>query len=271
MNNRILTKDDLRRYAPATFAEVPSTTVSDRYSMIPTERIVDVLESKGFFPTQVQEQRVRNQERQGFQKHLLRFRQAEQMLRVGDSLPEIVLTNAHDGTSAFVFHAGIFRLVCSNGLVIAESTFAAFRVRHSGDVSQVLPGVERYIETLPLIFNKVESWMKKPMSPDEQAAFALRALKLRWEDSDKAPISSKKLLTPRRREDTGGDLWSTFNRVQENLMKGGQVDSAKYGWHETENGMQYVPVKRTRMISSIDENVRINKALWETADEFATV
>lgn len=57
----------------------------------------------------------------------------------------------------------------------------------------------------------------------EAAAFGRAALSLKYEPDPikPAPITETQLLAPRRSADTGADLWSTFNRLQENIIRGG--------------------------------------------------
>ena len=59
-------------------------------------------------------------------------------------------------------------------------------------------------------------------------------------------------------EDSGNDLWTTFNRIQENMIKGGMSGRSKSGRRST-----------TREVNGVTENVKLNRALWTLADEFA--
>ena len=66
-------------------------------------------------PVAVEEQRIRNEARRGYQKHLIRFRRAEQMETLDEWNVELVLLNSHDTGCAYQVHAGIYRRICSNG------------------------------------------------------------------------------------------------------------------------------------------------------------
>ena len=62
----------------------------------------------------------------GFQKHLVVFRNNDIIIEGKDNdtvYPQVLLTNSHDGKNAFTFTAGLFRLVCENGLVISTQEF----------------------------------------------------------------------------------------------------------------------------------------------------
>ena len=126
-----LSEQTLRTQAPSIFATGPMQGVSDRYTFVPTARIVDGLRELDWVPVEVEEQRIRNELRRGFQKHLLRFRRAEQMATLDEWNVELVLLNSHDRGCAYQLHAGIYRRICSNGLVMSEGSFEAIRFRHS--------------------------------------------------------------------------------------------------------------------------------------------
>jgi len=67
-------------------------------------------------------------------------------------------------------------------------------------------------------------------------------------------------VTPRRREDVGQSLWTSFNVIQENLIRGGLP-----GRRQTADG--HIRRSRTRPINAIDQNVGLNRALWTLAEE----
>ena len=51
----------------------------------------------------------------------------------GDTVfPQVLLTNSHDGKNAFTFTAGLFRMVCANGLVVSTKEFENVKMRHMG-------------------------------------------------------------------------------------------------------------------------------------------
>lgn len=257
--NRILTTDDIARIAPSVVAEHASSKVSDQYQFIPTIDVVNSLRSEGWNPVMVTEQRVKNPDRRGFQKHMLRFRQdanSADLLNVGDSIVELVLTNGHDGTTAYTLHAGLFRLVCSNGLVIADATFEKISIVHKGfQPSQVIEASYKVVNKLPLIAGAVESMRSLQLTSGERQAFAESAIQLKYEKAEDAPIQAPRLLESWRPEDKDPNLWNTFNVVQENLIKGGQ------------RGRRGYSRATTREVKGIDANVKLNKALWSLAEK----
>ncbi|ENN3289349.1 DUF932 domain-containing protein, partial [Escherichia coli] len=92
---------------------------------------------------------------------------------------------------------------------------------------------------------------------DEQHLFGRAALMVRYEDENKTPVTPEQIITPRRREDKQNDLWTTWQRVQENMIKGGLPGKSASGKNT-----------RTRAITGIDGDIRINKALWMIAEQF---
>jgi hypothetical protein len=236
---------------PSIYATSPSAKVSERYGFIPTSVIVHALERSGFVPVKANAARS-SLERAVFAKHLIRFRHREHMnTQVGDWLPEVVLVNSHDGSSSYQIMAGVYRLVCSNGLVVGNS-FAEARVRHTKNApDEIVDASFRVIESLPGIADGIESMRAITLEAGEREAFAAAALTLRY--PDEAPIRPAQLLGTRRSADTSSDLWTTFNVLQENLLQGGQrrADSRR----------------RTRRISSVSEDVRLNRSLWTLAEE----
>jgi hypothetical protein len=257
-----LNNDVLMRKAPSIFASQPMTGVSGKYTFLPTIRIVEDMRKDGWAAVDVQEQRVRLEDRKGFQKHLIRFQRRDIIAKVGEYAPEIALLNSHDRSSAYQIHVGLYRFICNNGLMVSDTTFKHVSIRHSGhETDEVLTASLEILEKVPELTGKVEMFKARRLTPDEQLDFARNALKLRYEDLQYAPILPNRLLEPRISEDRGEDLWKVFNRIQQNLTQGGQKDYTR----TTENGRKY---PRTRSITGLDQTVWVNKELWSLAERF---
>lgn len=252
----------LLKRSPSVFAECAHESTSSRYTQIPTIQIVAALKKEGWEPVYANESRVRDESKKGYAKHLLRFRHADDIgrtLQVQEKFSEIVLVNSHDGTSSYQLHAGIHRLACSNGMIVADSTLPKQCVRHSGDIiGNVIEGVYSIVEDLPTVNEKIEAFKQIKLSVPEQHALASAGIALRWEEN--APVSPDKVVKVRRHADSDNDLWTVFNRMQENIIRGGLN-----GFSRDQLGRP----KRTttREVKSVSENVRLNKALWMLADE----
>jgi hypothetical protein len=252
-----LDNDALRRMAPSVFAETKHASRKETYKFIPTINIVDALRKEGFLPVYASESRVRDESKKGFAKHLLRFRQHDGFSTVGEVKPEIVLLNSHDGTSSYQLSAGLYRLVCSNGLIVADGQIDCVRVRHSGNVvDNVIEGTYKIVTETPKVLEQMEVMRDINLTRAEQVVFADAAKGLRW-DADAVNVDSESLLNIRRSSDRSPDLWTTFNILQEKLLKGGVEVQNK----ETKRS------QRAREVKGVSENVRLNKSIWTLAEE----
>ena len=255
-----LSDDQIRAVAPSIYADAPHASRTERYTYIPTSTVLDSLRKEGFQPFMVTQTRVRDDGRRDFTKHMLRLRHASQ---INDTeANEIILLNSHDGTSSYQMLAGMFRFVCSNGLVCGD-TVADVRVKHKGQIiDNVIEGAFDVLDGFGLVCEVREEMKAISLKAGESNAFAKAALSLKYEpdDTKPAPITESQILAPRRNADTGADLWTTFNRVQENLVRGGL--NAR-----TTNGRR----ARTREVTGIDQSVKVNRALWLLADEMRKI
>jgi len=252
-----LSNDTIGYYAPSVLAEAAHESRGERYSFIPTIQVIDGLRAEGFEPYEVRQTRVRDESKREHTKHLVRLRHAS-ALASKDEVPEIILLNSHDGSSSYRLFAGVFRFICANGL-IAGDVIDDVRVRHSGNiVDDVIEGSYRVLETASHIADRIESYKAISLSESEQTVFANAALTLRW--GDNPPIVAGSVLRAKRYGDVKADLWTTFNRVQENMIKGGIAGRSSTGRQV-----------RTRAVGGVTENVKLNRALWSLADGLAKI
>ena len=256
-----LTDDALRLQAPSIFANGPMTGLSSRYAFVPTTEIVGGLRQKDWVPVDVEQQRVRSESRLGFQKHLIRFRRAEQMQTLDEWNAELVLTNSHDAGCAYILQVGIYRRLCSNGLVVSDETFDAIRFRHAGlKAEEVVQASYRILEYVPRLGALIDRFRTRLLTEPDALTFARRALLLRYESLEQSPIEAQTLLTPRRPEDQANDLFTMLNRVQENLVRGGLSDSRRD---------RAGKLRSVRSLRGIDSKVSLNKGLWTLAETAA--
>jgi hypothetical protein len=257
---RAMTNDDLMTKAPAVGASMPIADVSDKYSFIRTLDVVDLLRDQGWFPVSARQAHVRKQERDGFQKHLIRF--TREGFYTGQERVDMVLHNSHDRGCAFKLSAAIWRKICGNGLMVASDLYN-FSHRHVGfDPDALLESATTIAESATEIAGSVDEFKCIDMTQGERGVYAMAAHSLLYDEPEKAPIKPVKLLHERRYDDKGNDLWTTFNVVQENVMKGG-LHGAKRG----SNGR--MRRQKTRPVKSIDRDVKLNKALWILTEEMA--
>jgi len=155
--------------------------------------------------------------------------------------------------------AGVFRLVCSNGLIISEASYGAVSIRHSHrTVEQVIDASREIAQGSDRIGGRIDAFRQRELTDAERTDFASRALALRYETPEAAPVYPDKVLQPTRREDVGRSLWQTFNVVQERMMRGSRPDWAK----ARKEGRRMAGV---RALTGLDAQLDLNRSLWELA------
>ena len=259
MSQIVLTDDMIRAEAPSVFATERHPKMGERYAFISTAQVLHALRAEGFQPVRAQQAGSRESARAGFTRHVITFRQADAPLIAGEHIPEIVLMNAHDGSAAYRLMVGCFRVVCSNGLIVAEKSLAAIRVAHVGTrtIAEVVAGTHKLVAALPAVLGQVEDWRSTMLPMEQRLAYARAALAIRYPDRP-SPIEPQQLLGVRRLEDGSADLWITFNRVQEHLVRGGLRGQLPSGRKAT-----------TRPVQAVSTSMNLNRALWALTAETA--
>jgi hypothetical protein len=262
-----LTKDQLKEVCPVAFKDAPTNPkVTDKYLFVNTETIVDDLDKLGWKPVSAAMRKSRGKDTI-FSKHMVSFQNPDIKITSKDgdnAFPRIIMTNSHDGLQAFKFSVGIFRLVCSNGLVVADEKFSDFKIRHKGyTFAELRDVVAQAVKDLP---NKVEVLNKmrtKILTKDEKQKLALDAMLIRagiTPDSDKAKKfeydeeTIEDILEPKRNEDKGDDLWKVFNVIQEKITQG-----------EFHAALKGAKVRKVRKIKSFEKDLQVNKELFKLA------
>jgi len=264
-NSEPLTDEQIQQLAPSAFAGQAYEKQSDRYAFIPTTEVITTLRDAGYMPVQASQSASRIPGKGMFTKHMLRFSaQNENLSVVGDSKLEAVLINSHDGTSAYHLSLGVFRLVCSNGLVVSDSLVESIRVRHTGNIVQeVLNGTVKMFANIEVVRETISRWQKIELTQAESEAFARAAHSLRF-DAEDHTVEPTRLLEVNRGADQGSSLWKVVNRVQENLTRGGQ----RYRYQDDNGNTRR---SRTRQIKGIDQDTKLNKAIWTLATEMESL
>lgn len=260
--NRILDNDALRRIAPSIFAESPYHSVSDRYGFISTIQVVEQMREAGFFPVFASEARVRLEDKEGFARHMIRFqREGQGEIEVGGIIPQVCLTNGHEGLTKYNLFSGLYRKICANGLCVPDSLCEGISVRHTKSAAEeIIEGSFEIVKRIDSVLPKIEEYKQIQLTSEEQKVFASSALLLKYEP-DSIPVKPEQVLEPRRRDDIANDLFTTFNRIQESLIEGGNRGrDPKTGKSRT-----------TRQVKSISENVKLNKALFELTEQMAKI
>jgi len=254
-----LSEEQMRGTAPSIFAGAKHASRSERYTYIPTIDVLRGLAREGFEPFMVAQGLSRIEGKTEYTKHMIRLRHGRQ----GTVLPEaneIILINSHDGASSYQMLAGVIRFACSNGLVVGQIA-NDIRIPHKGNIQhQVIEGAFKVLDDFHTVDDSVQAMKALELQTEEQHAFATAALALRYGDRREgqppAPVTAEQLNEPRRAEDTGASLWSTFQRLQENALRGGLPGRTVQGRR-----------MHTREVASIDRGVGLNRALWVLAEE----
>lgn len=251
--------DMIRAKAPSVFATHAAANVSDKYAYLPTYQAVRDMRHMGLEVVSVREGYKRSPEGRNFAIHELRMRRPNDVSvgrELGDLFPEVLLRNSHDRTSGFDISAGIHRLVCKNGMTIADQAFNV-KLRHVGrhQVDKLYAGVAQIIESLPRAIEVADAWSKVFLSSEQIRQFADRAAEIR---GSSIMLDPGQLTRSRRMLDDGTSLWAVFNRVQENVTRGGMQGQTADGRRRSVSG-----------IRTLAADVGFNRKLWTAASELA--
>lgn len=277
---RALTEDEMRRMAPSIFAVEKHESRSHRFQPIPTIEILRGLINEGFSPVAVRQGNTRDETKRDFTKHAIRLRRlddASRSLNVGDTAFEIILKNANDGTAAYDLIAGLFRVRCKNSLVTQIGTVDSVKVRHSGSLegvqAKVIEGTFKVLDNAKYALAAPQDWSAIALNRDEQMILAESAHVLRFganEDETRAAatidngVTLDSIIRPRRLADQEGNFWTQWNVMQENIMRGGLrgISTDEHGNRRRTS---------TREIKNIDQDIKLNKALWLLGERMAAL
>ena len=268
LSTNFLTEEDIRKTCPFAFMTNPSNPdVSDKYVQATTIDVVHDMAKLGWFPVIAKQCRNKKNSKGIRSYHMLAFQNPNIKVlnekNETEAFPRIILTNSHDGFSSFKFMVGLFRLVCSNGLVVADEEFENMSIRHIHyNFEELRKTVAASLEKLPERIMILNSMRKKVLTEEEKVKFAISAIKLRkgYEDNAKVEISKntiKDILAPVRDEDEGNSLWNVFNVVQEKIIKG------NFNYAE-----QNKKSRKMRKITSIVKDIQINRDLFNLANSY---
>ena len=265
--HQALTDSDIEFICPVAFkekmtkSEIKKLGLSKHYSFVPTSKVINDLRSLGWNPVDAQQVKARKKETNGYQKHMITFENDSYKTEGATEYPQLLLTNSHDGGNAFTLSAGIFRLVCSNGLVIKTEDYGTSRLVHKGySFDSIQKLVNDFVATIDETLTRITAMKEVELTKAQQMEFAKQAALLRFteksyneENIDKV-LDLDDLLNVERAEDAGNGLWEVYNRVQESLVQG------KY---------QYLggnkKFRKARPIKNFKQSIHVNQKLSELA------
>lgn len=267
-----LSNDDIRRICPMALHTTPTNPgVSDKYIQANTMTVVEDLAKLGWFPVQAKQCRNKKNSAGIRSFHMLAFQNPDVKItktldngeKIVDTYPRIILTNSHDGFNSFKFMVGLFRIVCSNGLVVCNNQMVDMSIRHINyDFEELRKIVASAIEQVPGIVNTMNEMRTIMLTDEQKTALATEVVKIRKgvEDDENYIVDAEvveDILTPVRNEDNGNDLWTIFNICQEKMIKGG------FGFRGATNKL-----RKQRGITSIKKDMDFNQRLWQTASQY---
>ena len=288
-SNNYLSKDELREIAPSIFSTKPSPEVSTKYSHIPTDKLIDDMDLLGWKVIDAKEVNARQKSTIGYQKHLVVFRNPDIVINqmpkniresitsptgyrrtdgtfakknpIDTVFPQILLTNSHDGKNAFTFTAGLFRMVCENGLVVSTNEFEKVAIRHMGyDFDELQKQIHEMTERLPLTVESMNNMIDTKMEQKSILKFAKDMLAVRFPEDElrRITIDMDEFITPVRPEDKGDDLWSVFNTIQEKIIEGD---------FEYTIGTKH---RKARQIKNFKQDMDLNSKMFDVALDYVT-
>ena len=268
-----LSLEEIKKMAPSVFTTQGSKDTSDKYTHIPTDTVIRDLELLGWRVADVKEVAARKEDNKGFQKHLVVFRNDDVVITGNDGdtvYPQILLTNSHDGKNAFKFQAGLFRMICENGLVVADESFEDYSIRHMGyDFEALQSLITEMVSNLDLTVESMNKMKQIELNEEQQLELAKKLLDIRLEGTGNAynDYQPKSINYSQRKEDNGTDLWSIFNRQQENIIEGNfqYFNEEKYGKYENVN-IEFAS-RQARPIKNFKQDMDVNKKMFAAALE----
>ena len=186
-NHQGLNDEEIRHLCPVAFKNRMVTSerrklgLSKHYSFVPTNKVVDDLRTLGYECVDACQVKARKKSTNGYQKHMLTFEHPKYKVEGATEYPQLLLTNSHDGGNAFSLSAGIFRLVCSNGLVIKTEDYGSARLVHKGySFNAVRKLVNEFNVTIDEVLTKITAMKKVELTKAQQIEFAKKAALLRF-------------------------------------------------------------------------------------------
>ena len=260
-----LSNDELRQQCPNIFTTKPAPHLSAKYSFVPTIQVIEDIKKLGWIPIEATPVKSRKAKTAGKGKHMITFEHEDFKTKDNEKI-QILLINSHDGTSNFQLEIGVFRLVCSNGLVIKDNDMGAVKVRHLGySFKDITAAVNQLVTNIPTVFNKMNKMKATELDENQMAELALKSACVRFDleyekeaENLSKMIEIDDLLGVDRREDKGSGLYEVFNRVQEKLINGG------FEYLNDRTGRY----RKARPIKNFQQNTRVNQQLWEVAESY---
>jgi hypothetical protein len=272
-NHEAFTDAEIKHVCPVAMkgrmqkTEVAKLGLSEHYSFVPTVKVINDLRTLGWEVVDAVQVKSRKKSTNGYQKHMVTFEHPNYRLEGAEEFPQLLLTNSHNGENAFQLSAGIFRLVCSNGLVIKSEDYGSQRLIHKGySFEAVREMVNEFVGQIDETLTKITAMKTVKITTEQQVEFAKQAALLRFksksynEENIGNVVDLDNLLEATRPEDDGDGLWEVYNRVQESLVSG------NYNYASTGNlNAEGSKTRKARPIKNFQQSIEVNEKLSQLA------
>jgi hypothetical protein len=245
--------DEVRARYPIVFSDRRKPELSDSYEFVRTSDIVDhFVKDAGYAVVGVLHGRKGSVSQYGMHSVRVRPPDGSGIRRIGELMPEVVITNSYDGTSSAQLDMGLFRFLCANGLVLGTSCGMSFRMQHRGSIrEQIETAIQSMLAYVPQVNEVVERWSDRRLTTGEKSEFNARVKVLRGIDQE------VDFLRVRRSDDEVDTLWGAYNVAQENLLRGDTGYVSRTGRRAS-----------LRPLRAVNRSLSLNKKLWDVASEF---
>jgi hypothetical protein len=209
---------------------------------IPTLDVITKLQDEGWRISGVAEQRGKNRKITSNYVQLQHPDFAVQNNKGKDeAFTSITLSNSCNGSRPLQMSLGLFRQVCTNGLIRFDQHAETEKIKH---IEVNARDLDRFVISMngkaDKLLTEVNEMKQKGLSIEDMRKLAREAASLRYTNLDEINIDD--LFAVNRVEDESNDLWTVFNRIQENL---------------------------THDVKNMNEDIRLNQQLFSLVENFA--
>ena len=186
---------------------------------IPTIDVVQKLQNEGWLINGVDEQRNKNSRKITHNYVQMTHPDFAVKNKQGkdEAYSSITIKNSCSGNQPLSMGLGAYRMVCSNGAIRFDEHAETEKIKHTEINYRDL---DRFVHSMndkaQNIIAEINAWKQQNMTVEQMRNLAYNAAKLRFNETDEN-FDPNALLRVNRVEDEDNDVWTVFNRIQENL------------------------------------------------------
>ena len=186
---------------------------------IPTIDVVQKLQKEGWMINGVDEQR--NKKSRKITNNYVQMTHPDFAVKnkqgKDEAYSSITISNSCSGNQPLSMGLGAYRMVCSNGAIRFDEHAETEKIKHTEINYRDL---DRFVHSMndkaQNIIAEINAWKQQNMTVEQMRNLAYNAAKLRFNETDEN-FDPNALLRVNRVEDEDNDVWTVFNRIQENL------------------------------------------------------